>query len=189
MASSSYIDVLEYARTIDDLYSPQGEHVMLTNPNVASLITAKVQSKPQSPAPNSGLSNANCRGKAKNTVLRMLVVGLASACISSVPSIASADGPLPGGWYLDKHLTWDEWLANKATTTTLANAPSKACAALGPILPPVGPVLAAYCLAQVSWWKGVARDALQQNRCFRIVVPAHNPNWAYPSTHARSWCR
>lgn len=106
---------------------------------------------------------------------------------ATTPIVQPMDGSV-GGWYVDNHLTYDEILANKSMTTTMANVPSKACAALGAI-PALGVPLAAYCYTQVSWWSGVAKEAQKSGRCFRVVVPAHNPNWAYPSTHTRSWCR
>jgi hypothetical protein len=102
-------------------------------------------------------------------------------------AITSAD-TTAGGWKFVQHWTYDEVLANKSMTTTVANMPEKACAGLV-LLGAPGRVLAPVCYAYMSWWKGVAHDAQAQHRCFRVVIPAHNPNWSYPSTYTGDWCR
>jgi hypothetical protein len=139
---------------------------------------------------NEWMQNKANRTKKIQKVIPMImcITAIVTVIGAAIPKNALADGSLPGGWYVDNHRTWDEWLANKATTTTIANAPKVVCGALAKF-GPVGVIFSGYCYAQASWWQGVAKNAQSQGRCFRIVVPAHNPNWAYPSTHRRGWCR
>jgi hypothetical protein len=124
--------------------------------------------------------------KTFSILLCLITIVVSSGAIA--PKNALADVRLPGGWYVDNHLTWDEWLANKDATKLVANAPKQVCRVLSYFGPP-GRVLSVYCSAQAYWWQRTAKKAQQQGRCFRVVVPAHNLNWAYSSTHKRSWCR
>jgi hypothetical protein len=166
---------------------------MNNNSNQSALIQAHESNQAgmgTNPRQNEWMQNKANRTQKRKTVILTItcITAIVTVIGAAIPKNALADGSLPGGWYVDKHLTWDEWLANKATTTTIANAPKVVCGALARF-GTVGVIFSGYCYAQASWWQGVAKDAQSQGRCFRIVVPGHNPNWAYPSTHKRSWCR
>jgi hypothetical protein len=116
-----------------------------------------------------------------------------AAATPSAAATAPAD-ITAGGWKLVGHgwPPYTEVLANKSMTTTVANAPITAAQAVcGSLarLGPVGGALAVFCIGHFSWAKGVARDALRQNRCFRWVLPANQVGLAYPTTYTGSWCR
>lgn len=96
-----------------------------------------------------------------------------------------------GGWKLDNHWTYDEVLANKGMTTTVASVPEVAhvaCAALVRI-PRVGAFLAGFCTVHLQWARNVAGRALEQGRCFQWVIPGHQLGFTYPTTYAGDWCR
>jgi hypothetical protein len=96
-----------------------------------------------------------------------------------------------GGWKLDNHWTYDEVLANKAMTTTIASVPEIAhlgCAGLSRI-PWAGPFLAGFCSVHLQWARNVAGKALEQGRCFRWVIPGHQLGLTYPTTYEGGWCR
>lgn len=116
----------------------------------------------------------------------ILGVSVLVAASQSMP--ASADERVQvGGLRFERHWSSSEVIADKAFTTAMANAPEEACAGLvaGGI---PGVALAGWCGAYAKWFSGVARDALDQDACFRVVLPLHNPNWSYPSTHNTDWC-
>jgi hypothetical protein len=121
-----------------------------------------------------------------------------SGAVAQAPAQQTAAAPEPtttstsiGGWNLVRHWTYDEVQANKDITNKLAGTPpvaSMACEALAPI-PYVGRALAVYCHVYLALVKSTAQKARAAGHCFRFVVPAHNPQWTYPSTYSGGWCR
>jgi hypothetical protein len=104
-------------------------------------------------------------------------------CAAATPAFAEQRD----GWALDRHLLWDDLVADRDATDTMVDAPSSACDQVG-TLGGLGRALSARCRAQRGWWRDVARDARARESCMRVIVPLRIVLLAYPTSFVGEGC-
>lgn len=146
---------------------------------------------PRSPRPS--VTQSSSPGRSRDRIRAILLSATAAAVLAGAGAAPASAAVTAGGWKLENHWLYTDVLANKSMTTTVAAALPDACGALLKLfkLPAVGGGIGVAPCSLGSWSK-VAAKAEKQRRCFRLVLPAHNHNLAYPSTYKskkRGWCR